>query len=570
MSDFCAARRKMWLIGVILLGAVTTNVRGDSQDNETKLVVVVVVDQLRADYITHFQKYFGQGGFCRLMREGAHFTNAYFSYGSSATGPGHATISTGRLPRWHGVVSNRCAIDDSPKGIRAVVWDSAAPLVGVEKSGEDDGRSPHLLLGPTLGDQLKVADSRSRVFSVALKDRAAILLGGHHPNGVYWLHDDVGDFVSSTYYCKELPKYVAAFNHEDHSETYAGKQWTRLAAEAAYAGCYANEPLHSSTRQPALGLAFPHALPILAGAPSSELFDAIWTSPYGNEVVLEFVQRLVAEEKLGGGLAVDMLCVGFSSNDLCGHVYGAESAEVMDFTLWTDRQIEKLLTLLDDTVGKGKYLIALTADHGVTTAVPLAKSLQLGGGFVDVRDIAQKLNQQLQKHFSTTEDAKPPMIVRSIELPWIFLDGPLLATLSSEDQARLLDDGAAFLKTIDGIENAFTATELSGPPPLPTDVQRSLAWRCYHPQRSGQLYMQLKDYWFKSPDNFAGHTCGTTHDRHVPILMMGPRVKPGRYFSPADPTDIVVTLATLLGVEPPLNASGTVLHAALDSSPPHE
>ncbi|MCG8405825.1 MAG: alkaline phosphatase family protein [Phycisphaerales bacterium] len=556
------------LVFVLLLTVAVRPTMGQSSaEGDVRLVVFIVVDQLRADLVTRFSQHFGDDGFRRLMRDGAHFVNAYFSYGSSATAPGHATISTGRIPRQHGIVANKWYLKPNAQRAEYAVDDENCRFVPSRADGRTGARSPHRLIGPALGDQIKISDARSRVFSVSLKDRAAIFMGGQRPDGAFWWDLRTGHFISSSYYCEELPDYVTALNARNTADQYAGKNWSRLLSAEDYAGRHGVGASWSNYAN--LGHSFPHTLPTVGDGSGYGFYSALWCTPFGNDLVLDVVERVLANEKLGRGSAVDMLCVGFSSNDLCGHQFGLDSPEAMDMTIQTDRQVGRLLKMLDQQIGLNRCIVALAGDHGATSSPSLTKKLGLGGEYLDLKALGDELNIRLQRHFDST-DGEPTnhKIVRAVNLPWVYLNRQLLAKLYRGHRRELLVDAADFLRATDGIANVFTEGELTGPMPAAEDVHRWLAWRCYHPERSGQLYMQLKPYWYKVDNKISGHNMGFNHDRHVPIMITGPRIQPGRYFSPAMPCDIAVTVAALLGIEPPLDAVGRVLHEAVDTAPP--
>ncbi len=529
-----------------------------------RLVVLIVVDQLRADLVTRFARHFGDGGFNRLDREGAFFANAYFSYGPTETAPGHATIATGRLPRQHGIIANKWHIDpNNPRGTLAIA-DPDVRQIPARSDGSERGASPRALIGPAFGDQLKLSDRRSRVFSVSLKDRAAIFSAGQRPDGVYWWDIATGKFVTSTWYAEALPEYVASYNAARPAERWAGQVWKPLLAPEAYEQCHAVDAEWDTFL--GLGHAFPHMLPNLNAADPGPYFRALWCTPFGNELVFELAERVLAAERLGLSQSTDMLCIGLSSNDLVGHYFGPDSPEMMDMTLQTDQQLARFLKTLDEHVGLDRCLIALTADHGATTTPKLSTRLGLGGGVLDVPKLEYELNDRLQGFFPTPSYGEPPhTIVLAADVPWIHLNRKLWATLPVNKQKDAIRRAVVFLKNHEGITDVFTAEELSGAAPSRDDRARWMAWRAYHPERAGELYVRLAPFWYKTDDKIAGHDCGSNHDQHVPIYLRGPRVRPGRYFAPADPCDIAVTLAALLGIEPPLDAVGRVLHEALDT-----
>lgn len=541
--------------------SATTSQPTAAPGNCVRLVVLVVVDQMRADYLTRYAPLFGEGGFKRLMRDGAHFANAYFSHASSATGPGHATISTGSIPRFHGITGNEWYIDPVDVDFQKSVSDRDSRMSGCGDANEI-GASPRSLLAPALGDQLKLADRRSRVFSTAIKARAAVMLGGRKPDGVYWFDDDHGCFQTSTYYRTDLPPALAAYNAERRAARFAGQTWDRLLKPEAYAGCYENDPAVVG-KASGLGPTFPHRLPGSPDKADKKYCAALISSPFGDEVTFDVAECLMTSERLGQGPATDMLCINLSSFDIGGHIFGPESEEMLDFAVRTDRQIAAFLDVLDRQVGLAKCLVAVTADHGVSTIPPLAQQRGLGGGQIDFKKLWESLNAALVSAVGPPHNGR--RYVTGIALPWVYFDRSF-ATLDAGTRAKLLDVATRVLRETPGVQDVYSAAELSGPPPSRDDEQRWLAWRAYCPGRAGELYMQLAPYWYKTGKDVAGHTVGFRHDRHVPILLMGPGVRPGRYFVPADPADIAPTLAALIGIEPPFAAVGRVLHEALDSS----
>ncbi|MCB9855542.1 MAG: alkaline phosphatase family protein [Phycisphaerales bacterium] len=546
------------------MACCATSVNADVSDSGSpRLVVLVVVDQLRADYLTRFEPYFGNDGFRRLMREGAHFANAHFDALSSATAPGHATIATGATPRVHGIVANRWFMNTGTTQAQYAVTDDACEAVPPsDRPGQ--GRSPRRLCAPTLGDQMKLNDRRTHVVSIALKDRAAIFLGGRLADTALWWNFGNGHFDSSTFYSESLPAYVQEFNAADPSKRFDGYVWRPLTPASALAGAY---PLESAWHPliELMGTTFPHALPPRTDATLGAFHEALWATPAGSDLVLDLVEKAIAAESLGQDDIVDLLCIGFSSNDAVGHFFGPQSAEVMDMTVQTDRQIARLLAMLDKQVGPDRYILALTADHGVKATPQVLEGLGMPGGLYDARQLGNELNAHLKKAFFDTEgdSDKEHLIVVGVEVPYVYFNMPLIESLPIERRHALFTTAVQFLKSKDFIADAYGPEMLSGVAPPATDVPRLLAWNAWHPANAGQICFRVADNWKKRDGNLAGHNGGSHQERHVPILLRGPRVAPGRYYAPASPCDIAVTLAALLGIEPPSGAQGKVLHEAM-------
>ena len=552
-----------WLL-LPLLGAALS-ARGDAPAESPKigLVVIIVVDQLRADYLSRFAPYFEAQGFRALAQEGAYFTNVSVPYAASETAPGHATIATGCTPRRHGITANKWYLQPKLLKPQQPVEDPAERLVGIADA-KRTGSSPRALCASTIGEQMKLADSRTRVFSVSLKDRAAIFLAGRSADGVYWCDKTTGRVVTSTYYRSALAPYVEAMNERGGIHQHAGRRWERLLPEAAYAGTHAVEAVWSEIL-PVLGSAFPHELPALPETPDDRYSEWLFGTPYGNALVLELAQAVVEQERLGAGPATDLLCVSLSANDYVGHFFGPDSAEVLDITARTDRQLAGWLRFLDERVGSARCLVALTADHGMSSAPRLTEQLHLGGGLVDPTALVRELNGRLVEALGADAPAEP--LVLGANLPWVYC-APGFDELDARHAGRLTRLCVDVLRRMPGIERVFTAAELAGAPPAADDLDALLAWRSYHPDRSGRFCLKVAPFWFQKDDeDIAGHAAGFRGDRHVPLLLRGPGVRPGRYHTSAELTDVAVTLAALLGIEPPPQATGRVLSECLRQEP---
>lgn len=560
----------MHLRFAILLTLIFANVRANESladagpPQQPRLVVIVVVDQLRADYLTRFEPWFGDDGFRRLMHDGVYFANTHLNALDSETAPGHATIATGATPRVHGIVSNKWFMDTGVAEASYAVYDESCEAVPPEERA-GRGRSPHLLQAPTLGDQMKLADRRTRVVSISLKDRAAIFLGGHLADAALWWNVGDGHFVTSTYYGDTLPDFVQAFNAADPTKKYADYVWTPIVPASAMEGAY---PIDAKWRLQANpeDLAFPHRLPS-RDASFGRFAGALWSSPAGNNLVMDLVENAIPAEHLGEDDVPDLLCVGLSANDSVGHHYGPQSAEVMDMTVQTDRQVARLLAMLDKQVGRGRYVLALAADHGVKAVPQLLESLRLDGGTYDPRQLGRELNTHLTKAFfnSGEDPIQERLIVVGVEVPWVYFNMRLIESLPAEKQAALFASAEQFLSSKEFISDAYGPETLAGTAPPETDAYRLMAWNSWNPRNGGQICMRVKTGWKKRDANLAGHSAGSIHERHVPLLFYGSGVAAGRRYTPATPCDLVVTLSALLGIEPPIAAQGQVLHEAISS-----
>jgi len=560
----CTGRRAMKLLGAIMLiGLGAGAAHADEAAQAVRLTVLISVDQLRADYLTRFAPHFEAGGFRRLMDQGAFFPNAYVPYGASETAPGHATIGTGALPRQHGIVGNKWFLKPGVTKPQQPVDDPNVQFVGVA-GGESGAPSPHALLAPTLGDEIKLSDHRSRVYSVALKDRAAIYMAGRSADGVYWCDKPTGRIVTSTYYTKALPAALEALNAAGGAWQYAGQTWKPLLGSEVYASATPSEA-GWSTVFTKVGAAFPHTLPAAPTERDGGYSELVFATPFGNDLVLEMARTLVHSEKLGRGPALDLLCIGLSSNDYVGHFFGPDSAEVLDMTLRTDRQLAALLRWLDAEVGREDYLVALTADHGIGSSPYPAGQLRLPVDTLDTSAVAKTLESVWREALGG--EAAPQPLLLGINTPWVYC-APEFAELDARLGGKLTQAAMQALRRMPGIADVLTEKDLSGTAPTVADGDRLLAWRSYHAGRSGQFYLWLAPGWIpRDKEDMAAHAVGSRSDRHVPILLAGPGVRCGRYYAAAELTDLAPTLAALLGIEAPAESVGRVLSEAVAGAP---
>lgn len=492
-----------------------------------RLVLLVAVDQFRADYLTRFGT--PTGGFRTLMTRGAVFTDAHLEHATTVTAVGHSTMLTGATPTVSGIIDNAW-YERSTKSAVESITDREATIVGAQGDG-GIGASPRRLLVSTLGDQLKLAAAGAavvpKVIGISLKDRSAILPAGHAADGAYFFRG--GRFVTSTYYATALPAWVEAVNAQRLPDTYAGKRWTFEGGSHEY-----------------------------PAQPGAKLNAAVTTSPAGNELVLAMARAALEHEQLGQRGATDVLTVSFSSNDSVGHTYGPESPEVRDITRQTDKQVQQLLDEVDRRVGLAHVLVAFTTDHGVVTVPEVAAAMKLPAGRFKAQALYEAVRAALDERFGAQA-----WIERG-SLPHVYLDHALLAAQKVDpvEARRVAADAAS---RVPHVARVYTRDAiLSGQ--VPQDQISARVTRGYHRDRSGDLYVVLDPLWTTAA---AGTSHGTpySYDAHIPLLIMGPGVVPGIYHGRAAMNDLAPTLAALLGVEPPNGSQGRVLHEALRGLP---
>jgi predicted AlkP superfamily pyrophosphatase or phosphodiesterase len=546
-------------VSMSVLAAVATAPGVLAQSGETeapRLVVVVVVDQLRADYLDRFGAHFGEGGFRLLLDEGASFPAARYAHASTSTCPGHAVVLSGSHADVNGIIGNDW-YDPEARSEVYCSYDPSSPVVG----GEGEGRSPRNLIGNTVGDVLKSTHAgRSRVISVSGKDRSAIMLGGHLADGVYWMQDT--SFVSSSYYGDELPEWVRRFNGEGRVSAYVGTTWERLLPEDAYLHLGPDDAVGEAD-EGGMGLVFPHPIGTEGGAVDESFIDAFEHSPLQNEVLLDFAMRAVDEAALGQDDAPDILAIGLSSNDRVGHAFGPDSHEAMDVTVRTDRGLARLFEFLDTRVGLDRTLVVLTADHGVAPLPERIAEVAPSDVFYRVHPsvLEDPVGEALEAEYGIPPQGEPWVLYHSD--PFVYLNAHAFEArgISVAEAERVTADA---LSEIDVVHAAYTRTELiamrAGGAQLPVALS-------FHPDRSGSVYYVARPNVLIDDDSAGtGHGSPWTYDTQVPLLLYGPGVRPGTYHQAASVADIAPTLARLLGIVEPSGSIGRVLGEALEAT----
>lgn len=542
------------LLALALLG---TPGRGVAQASpiRPKLVVVISIDQFRADYLQRFAKFFETGGFNLLLQKGANFTEAHYRHSVTQTCAGHAVILTGSYADRNGIIANTW-YDTASHKPQYCAADSAAKLIGVGS----EGRSPRNLLVSTVGDELRTAtNARSRVITVAGKDRSAIMLGGHQADAAYWTDDTL--LVSSTYYMKELPLWVRRFNASGHVTEYRGATWNRILPAAAYAMMGADD-VPAEEDPGGIGKTFPHLLG--TGTGRADFLNGFQTSPFENEVIVDFAIEAITQEGLGQDPDPDLLGIGLSANDLVGHSYGPDSHEVMDMTIRTDRLLSRFFTFLEQRIGLDRVAIVLTSDHGVAPLPELARgNSRAWGGRIDPAIIGAAAERALRARYGIPRRpgfVDQPSWIMYQTWPWLYLNLEGLRDKRIRiDQAERVAQRA--VQRVPGVARALTATELLRERAIQSHTRAELS---FYPGRSGNIYYELSPYLLPEPKPE-----GTTHgspwdyDTHVPLLWLESGIRPGAYNGNVSVADIAPTLSSLLGIRAPSGSQGRVLKEML-------
>ncbi|WP_338871157.1 alkaline phosphatase PafA [Spirosoma sp. SC4-14] len=514
-----------------------------------KLVVGIVIDQMRYDYLYRYYSKFGTGGFRRMMDGGFNARNNHYHYAATYTGPGHAAIYTGSAPALNGIVGN----DFYERNIGRLMYcaeDTSVSTVG--NTGTAGKMSPQNLLVTTIGDQLKLAtDGRSKVVGIALKDRGAIMPAGHAADAAYWFDSKDGNFISSTFYLNELPQWVQAFNARKLPEQFITQKWEPTLAMNQYTESTPDDEPYESVMAGETKSVFPHSFAIQAGGSK---YEPLRTSPYGDQITKEFALAALKGEKLGQHDVTDMLCVSFSSPDYIGHAFGTHAIETEDNYIRLDRQLSDIFTYLDANVGKGQWTAFLSADHGVVDAPGFLQQYKIPAGVKSYGEVGELVKSTLEKAYG------PGQWMLSYINQQIYLNHSLLTEkkIAIQDVYELLR--ATLLKQR-GVVNVVNLHNL-GAEAMPT-LQENLFRNVYHPNRSGDFYVMQPPGWIEGRSKGTTHGTTYSYDTHVPFLLYGWGVKPGQTLRRTHIHDIAPTITALLSLLEPNGCIGNPVEEAL-------
>lgn len=523
------------------------------QKNETKpkLVVGIVVDQMRYDYLTRFYNRYGEGGFKRLMNHGFLATNANFDYVPTYTAVGHTSIYTGTTPQSHGIISNNW-YDKYEKKFIYCVDDANYQSVGIK--GLAGQKSPYRMQTTTITDELKLAQNqRGKTIGVAIKDRSSILPAGHTADAAYWYQGgDDNKFITSTFYMNSLPQWVNDFNSNKKADGYLSKPWETLYDISTYTSSIADDNRYERPFQGEEKPVFPHDLPKLRKENGN--YSIISSTPFGNSLTLDFAIAAIEGESLGKSEFTDFLAVSFSSTDYVGHQFGPDAVEIEDTYLRLDKNLESFLNYLDQNIGKGNYTIFLSADHGAVQVPSYLQSLKIPAHYFNILNYKTHITNELKTRFGSGD------FIENVSNFQIFLNKEELK------RRRLsVDEVSDFLVEVsinyNGIYKAITAKTLQE-----TEFSSGILHKIqqgYNQKYSGDVILVPLPSTLGGSRQGTSHGSGYSYDTHVPILFYGNGIKQGKSSEPYFIRDIAPTLATLLKVEFPNGTTGKVIAEAL-------
>ncbi|MCG2793624.1 MAG: alkaline phosphatase family protein [Weeksellaceae bacterium] len=529
---------QIFVLAIATFGIVSAQKTKLNSGERPKLVVGLVVDQMRWDYLYRFEKKFGQGGFQRLLGEGYSLNNVHIPYIPTVTAIGHASIYTGSVPSIHGIAGNDWTDKETGKNVYCTTDDSVSPV------GTNDRKigshSPKNLWSTTVTDQLRIASNfRSKVVGVSLKDRASILPAGHNPTGAFWFDDSTGNFVTSSYYMNELPKWVTDFNNQKIPEKLLANGWQTALPIAEYTESTADNVDWENPVGTAQQPVFPYKN-LLADYASKK--GVIRTTPFGNTLTLKFADAALDNYALGKGSETDFLAINLASTDYVGHSYGPNSIEIEDTYIRLDRDLAAFFKMLDEKVGKNNYLVFLSADHGAANAEGFLQANKILGGFFD-EGMAKNLGAELEKKYANSK------LILAVDNYQIYLNQNLIKEKNLDEEAikstiiSTLNKDPRVLYTVDLKKISSSAI----PEPIKTRIINGYNW-----QRSGDIQLishdgMLPNYVKKGTT----HSVWNSYDSHIPLIFMGWGIKHGESNADYNMTDIAPTVSALLHIEFP-------------------
>ncbi len=523
--------RCAFLLGFLTLSAgLPKHSFASAYNGHPKLIVVIVIDQFRGDYLERYRDQFGDGGFRLLLDHGAYFSNCNYNYANTRTAPGHATLFTGAYSNGHGIADNEWW-DPKKKKMVTSVEDADTKIVGI--AGAQAGASPHNLMADTLGDELKLAThGKARVFAVSLKDRAAVLPAGYAGDAAYWIDPKSGAWITSTYYRNDLPQWAQNFN-----SSRPAKYWDREWKDSQ--GTVLRSTAHRKKKE---------------GSDAS-FYEVIGSTPFADEYEFEFAKELMVYENVGQGTATDLLSISLSANDILGHQVGPDTPEMQQMALDLDRELADFFNFLGHQVGLANVWIALSADHGVASLPDTVKKLRIPAANLS----GEKLEEEINNGLSAKLSPGHPATYMRFDYPVAWLDSDAFAAVHMKEHDAENAVGEA-LKQV-GLRDYYTKSQLAEGEVPDTELGHKYL-NSYSPEGSW-FVMGVPEIYTVGSAKGTDHASPYTYDTHVPLAFYGLPFQPGTYRQKAEPVDLAPTLASLLGINAPTHAVGRVLTEAL-------
>ncbi len=506
-----------------------------------KLVVGIVIDQMRSDYLYRYADRMGKGGFHTLLNQGFYFSHAQYNYVPTYTGPGHASIFTGTTPAVHGIIGNNWYMKESEYTVYCTEDSLVLPVGTNKKAGK---MSPRLMLSSTIGDELKLQYKESKVIGIALKDRSSILPAGHSADAAYWFEFKSGTFISSSHYMQQLPEWVQRFNADNLSKKYLQQGWQTLYSIDSYNQSTQDSNPYEYIPKSFGNKVFPYTF---QSSLEKEDYEVIKYTPYGNSITKDFAIEAIKSEKLGQRGVSDLLTISFSSTDYAGHAFGPRSIEIEDMYLRLDKDIAEIIATLDKEVGKDNYIIFLTADHGACDVPHLLANNKIPSGYVHEDQLATHIKQYCKQEFGDS------LLISYINQQ-IFLNEKYIEQHKlnkSEIEAKI----SQYLLAYNGISEAYPSAYLKYHSYHP-DFLKYKIQKGYNHKRSGDIAISYLPGWMEYMPAGTTHGSSYNYDTHVPLIFYGKSIAKGRSVSQVNITDIAPTISTLLGIPYPNGNTG--------------
>ncbi|GMQ26888.1 alkaline phosphatase family protein [Algoriphagus sp. oki45] len=528
----------------------TLSASAQQPDNQPKLVVGIIVDQMRQEYLYRFGDRFGEGGFKRFTEQGFMMTNGHYNYIPTYTGPGHASVYTGTTPATHGIIANNWYVRQLNRAIYCAEDSTVTHVGGTPGNGQI---SPRNLLSTTISDELRFSTAkRSKVVGIAIKDRGASLPAGH-TGDAYWYDSDNGEWMTSTYYHQSLPQWAADFNAKKRPDYYLGQTWNTLYPIESYVNSL---PDNNDFEAPFIGKntpTFPYALDSLRK--NNGDYGLIASTPYGNSLTLDFAYAAIEGEKLGQRGVTDLLAVSFSSPDYIGHRFGPSSVEVEDNYLRLDKDLAAFFDYLDQKIGKGQYLVFISADHAVAEVPSYMVSEKVPAGNFNTGLILGQLRGFAQAKYGDGN------WILNFSNEQVFLNKDL-AREKNMDFELMQREIADYSLRFKGVKEAYTAADLKT---MEYNFgSKHLLQMGFNHKASGDVLLVLEPAWLAGGQRGTTHGSGYTYDTHVPIAFYGWGIKPGTSSTYTTVTDIAPTLSVLLKIKFPNGATGQPIKEIVD------
>lgn len=540
------------LFSFICLFIFLGNSKLTAQNEKPKLVVGIVIDQMRYDYLTKYSDRYGKDGFNRILQNGFSLENAHYNYIPTYTAVGHTSIYTGTTPSEHGIISNNW-YDKYQKESIYCVDDNNYKTVG--NNGKYGQKSPKRLFTSTVTDQLHLAQNMlGKTIGVSIKDRSAILPAGHTANAAYWY--DGGNFntwITSTFYMNELPKWVKEFNSNNKADEYLNAPWETLYDIKTYTSSRADNNIFEGKLKGQKTPTFPKDLKALRSKNGN--FDLIKTVPAGNTYTTDFAKAAIIGENLGKSEYTDFLAVSYSSTDYIGHKYGVSAIETEDTYLRLDKDLADLFQFLDQQVGKDNYTLFLTADHAAVHVPAYLQSLKIPAHYLEMTKFKEFILETTKKYFNSVD------LIENVSNYQIFLDKDTIESLGLEVNT-VAQKLAEEVLNFDGIYKAVTARTLQTTH-FSSGILSSLQ-NGYNQKLSGDVLMIPNPATLTGGRTGTSHGSGYSYDTHVPIIFYGNGIKQGSSSKRYNITDIAPTIANLLSIESPNGTNGVVIDEVLE------